>query len=308
MISYKYKFKNKSGVEITLNDHNPLTPDHVYALQAYPSVTKAIKNNELERNGQNNYWDFFSYYGKLSFNFSGIILAENEIVLEQMKQDMLKVFSLPFQPTETNDGYITMTWLDNAGVSKSVEVKLSNDIQFDRQLGKRYLMNFIIQLKAKTNYIQDAGNATLTAGTRAWYQQGGILLPTLLPLSWNPNWQNTLQVNVLGNGAFPIIKIFGESQQKIVNPKITNTTTGEVFLLNLTLDNETNFIEIDTEKGTAMNNFGNDVSGFVDANSSFINLVTGVNKLLYTSEQDPYVSGLLPTAVIEVRYKNYYSI
>ncbi len=308
MISYKYNFKNKSGAELILNDHNPLTPDHVYALQSYPSISKSVKNNELDRNGQNNYWDFFSYYGKLSFNFSGIIVAENEIVLEQMKQDLLRVFSLPLQPTDINDGHITMEWQDNASVNKSVEVKLTNDIQFDRPLGKRYIMNFIIQLKAKTNYILDAGTPATATGTRAWYQQGGIILPTLLPLSWNPNWQNTLTVNIIGNGGFPVIRVYGESQQKIINPKITNTTTGEVFLLNLDLENQNSWVEIDTENGTVMNNFGNDVSGFVDLDSSFINLVTGENKFLYTSDNDPYVSGLLPTAVLEIKYKNYYAI
>lgn len=307
MISYQYKFTNKQNVSLTFNDHTT-DPSKIYALQSYPTISKAIKNTEVERDGQNNFWDFFSYYGKLTFNFTGIMVANSLADLEEMKLEMLKVFGLPLQPTDTNDGYVTMEWTDDAGINKTVQVKLVNDIQFDRGLKVHYKMSFILQLKAKTNYIYDSASLTTVSGVRAWYQAGGILLSTLLPFTWNPNWQNAVSVPVTGAGAFPIIKIFGEDQQVLQNPTITNTTTGEVFKINMNLTGSTSWIEIDTELGTIKDQAGSDISSFVDPDSAFINLVTGVNTLLYTSDEDPYVSGLLPNGVIEVKYKNYYAI
>ena len=109
MTGYDFKFTNKAGDFIIINEGSQagshIDPYNVYALQKYPTFTKSFKNNEIARQGQVGVWDFYSYYGRLSIVFSGIIVAETNQKLEQMKAKMSKIFALPMQPTETNDGY-----------------------------------------------------------------------------------------------------------------------------------------------------------------------------------------------------------
>lgn len=309
MISYKYKITNKQGKIVYLNDHTT-DPSNLYALQKYPSFSKVVKNNEQDRVGQNNYWDFYSYYGKQTLGFAGLIVADSHQKLEQMKQDLIQVFALPLQPNDTNDGYVNISWTDDDGINKEVEAKIVSDITFDRPLQRRYALDFIVQLKTKDNFIKTAGDYITVNGYRAWLSQGGILLPTLLPTGFDYEYQNEFQVDISGMLALPIIKITGESTQVIKNPTITNLTTGEVFKINTNLYNENTWLEIDTDKGTVIDQNGNDVTSLIDTNSSFITLSNGVNKLLYTSDNDPYESNILPEMTsykITVKYKELYA-
>lgn len=309
MISYKYKITNKQGKILFLNDHIT-DPSNVYALQKYPAFSKAIKNNELDRVGQNNYWDFYSYYGKQTLGLTGLIVADSHQKLEQMKQDLIQVFALPLQPNDTNDGYVTLSWTDDDGIDKEVEAKLISDIIFDRPLQRRYSLDFIIQLKTKDNFIKSAGDYTTVNGYRSWFSLGGIKLPTLLPTGYSYGYQDEITVNISGITALPIIKLTGESTQVIKNPKIVNVTTGEEFKINTNLYNENTYLTIDTDKGTVIDHNGNDVTSLIDTNSSFITLTNGANILRYLSDNDPYDSDILPEKTshkIEIKYKELYA-
>lgn len=315
MTGYDFKFTNKAGDFIIINEGSQagshIDPYNVYALQKYPTFTKSFKNNEIARQGQVGVWDFYSYYGRLSIVFSGIIVAETNQKLEQMKAKMSKIFALPMQPTETNDGYVKIEWTDEDGNSKFVEAKLTQDIAFDRGLADHSTMSFLINLKTKTPYIYSggiAGDYLLESGIRGYKSSGGIFLPTLLPISWSGDWQNVLSIDnsTSTTESQTKIKIFGEAQQQINNPRITNLTTGKFMQVNITLADETDWIEIDAYNGTIKNKNGDDVSGLLETGSAFITLIVGINELVYTSNENPYISLLMPTAVYEVRYLNAY--
>lgn len=293
MISFKFKITNKQGKILTLNDH-VTDPNNVFALQKYPTFQKEVKNNEVARTGQNNYWDFYSYYGKQTLGFTGVIVADNHQKLEQMKQEMLQVFALPIQPNATNDGYVKIEWTDDDGILKEVEAKLTADIQFDRALQRRWVLDFIIQLKTKDNFVRGGGDLIVQKGKRGYFNNGGIFLWTLLPISWQSQYLNILPVNITGVSAYPIIRLYGENQQQITNPSIKNLTTGETFVVNTTITGATSYIEINTETGDVKDHNNIDLSGQVTSNSSFITLVSGVNNLIYVSDETPLTTALMP--------------
>lgn len=306
MISYQYLITNRNGDSITINDHTD--PENVYALQAYPKFTKNIKNTEIERVGQNNYWDFYSYNGKMSINFQGVIVAEDHQTLEQMRAQMMKVFAIPIQSTVSQDGYVTIQWTDDDGVDKQIEAKLVSDINFERRLQRRTVMDFQIQLKANKNYIVNQGGYTGTVnGSRGYYAEG-FLLPTLLPFSMTEGYRNILSITPASAGALPIIRLYGEDQQLITSPRILNIDTGEYFQVDLTLNNSSEWVEINTEEGTVVNQSGVDVSGYININSGFLTLNAGLNQLVYLSNEDPFVNGILPEAGtrVSVSYKEIY--
>lgn len=315
MTGYDYKITNKNGDFLIINEGSQagahVDPLNVYALQKYPTFTKSFKNNEIPRQGQNGSWDFYSYLGRLAIVFSGIIVAENNLKLEQMKADLNRIFALPVQPTPTNDGYVTISWTDEAGTPKFVEAKLTSDISYDRGLADHTTMSFLINLKTKTPFVY-GGDGTaeylLQSGVRGYRESGGIILPTLLPIGWASDWVNILSIdNSTANSAsLTKIKIFGEAQQVINNPRITNFTTGEFIQVNVSLIDETDWIELDAYNGTIKNRNGDDVSGSLESGSSFITLATTTNNLLFTSDENPYTTLFYPTAVFEVRYLTAY--
>lgn len=307
MLSYQYTITNKKGDSIILNDHTD--PYSVYALQDYPKFSKNIKNNEMERTGQNNYWDFYSYNGKMSLSFSGVIVANSHQELEQKKNLMQTVFAIPLQSDPLNDGYVTITWTDDDGIDKQIEAKLYQDISFNRKLQQRTVMDFQIQLKCKNNYVSNqAGYTVITNGLRGYFLNG-FTLPTLLPITFTSGYQNIVTINITATGALPKIKLYGENQLPITNPRVLNIDTGEVFQLDMVLNGASDWVEINTEDGTVLNQSGVDVSGYINLSSSFLSLSTGANNLVYLSDEDLNINGILPESGthIEVSYKELYA-
>lgn len=310
MISYKYKITNKSGKTIYFNDHIT-DPDNVIALQKYPSFSRLIKSQEIDRVGQNNYWDFFSYWGKQTLSFQGIIVAENNQKLEQMKADIQNTFALPIQPVGDFDGYVVISWTDVNGIDKQIEAKLVNDIQFDRELRQRELMTFIIQLKTKYNFVEDMGDYNEVIGSRGYFYNYGITLPTLLPAEAIPNIYGEIDINISGIGSYPIFEIKSEIDTVITNPKITNLTTGQMMRLNYTMSaNET--IIIDTLAGKITSNISGvetDITALLNDEDIFMSLVSGINSILYTDD-NLEIDDLNATPepnTFKIKYKNIYA-
>lgn len=315
MTGFDFKITNKQGDFIILNEGSQLgahvDPYNVYALQKYPTFTKGIKNNEITRTGQVGVWDFYSYYSKLAIVFQGVIVAESEQKLEQMKAKMNKIFYLPSQPTDTNDGYVRISWTDLDGISKFVDAKITADIAYDRNLREKNVLSFSINLKTNSPFIY-SGTGTdeyiIESGIRGYQTSGGIILPTKLPFKWNGSFNNVLTIDNSASNAssFTKIKIFGEAQQIINNPTIINLTTGESIKVNTPILDETDWIEIDAYAGTIKNKNGDDISGLLESGSSFITLIAGINELVFISDENPYATLKTPTAIYEINYLKAY--
>lgn len=301
MIGTTYTITNRDGELIKINDH-VTNPNQIIALQEYPSFDVDIKNNEIDREGQHGIWDFYSYFGKRIMTFSGVIVGATEQDVEAVKNKLIKVTSIPLQSDEDNDGYVVVKWTDVNGESWQVEAKLIKSIQFGRPMKQNYRLDFNFSLKANDPYLYSQTLNT-QVGIRGYIQQGAQF-PIELPATIGQNLNNLLTVTNDGEVSIhTLIRIYGEDQGDITNPKIENRTTGKTFQINTVITGASNWIEIDSNEGTVVDQSGADLSGDIDTESEFILLAPGSNELLYTSDEDPVITLESPTAPWSIKFR-----
>lgn len=294
MIGIKFKLTNKDGDTITINDHTT-NPAQIIALQQYPTMEVNIKNREIDKEGQHGVWDFNSYYGSRFINFQGIIVGDTADDVIAVRDKLIKVMQLPVQPTSSRDGVISIKWTDEASESWQINAILLRDIQFSRPMKQDQTLTFNLSMKAVDPFI--VGQTLFQQiGVRGYVQQGSQM-PISMPAIIGTVQKNLL--NATNNGAVyahTIIRLYGEAQQAITNPRILNLTTGDLCEIATTLADETEWVEINSQTGSIVKNDGTDLSGFLTTESTFILLKTGLNELMYLSDEDPAQTLLQPTA------------
>jgi hypothetical protein len=306
MIGYTFTLTNRNGLQIKLNDFST-DPLNFVALQEYPVFDVDVKNSEINKDGQHGIWDFNSFYGKRVLQFAGIIIGTNEAQVETLKTLMLQVVSLPSRPNATQDGLVKVEWTDAGGNSWYTWAKLDRAIRFDRQMKHIFRLDFVMTLKAPDPTIRSQTEQNAN-GTRSWLQ-GQLAVPFLTPFTIGYSYQQ--QVTVTNGGSFEadtIVRLYGETGG-ITNPYIYNLTTGAIFQVNTTLADATKWVEIDSEKGTVVDQDGNDLSGLVDSSSNYVKLQVGANQLIYWSDEsenvnDPLNTDTTPTAVFTIKFRN----
>jgi len=300
MIGWQFTITDKKGNSFTINDHTD--PNNFVALQAYPQFDVAIKNSEIDKEGQHGIWDFFSYYGRRTVTFQGVIVGSDEQTVEVIKSMMQNILGFPAQPTAANDGQVYLEWTDLDGKDWEIECKLYSNIQFSRDIKKKYMLEFSFTLKASDPFILSQSSFS-SAGTRGYYTSGGFF-PLGLPSVLGVNPVNALSI-VNGGSVFAqtTIRIYGEVEGAVTNPVIRNITTGKDFALSLTLADENSWIEIDSKQGTVLDQDGNDKSGNIVSTSEFITLQPGTNQILYMSDEDPLIVLYYPSASYTVGYR-----
>lgn len=302
MIGITYTITNRAGASFKINDH-VTDPNNFIALQSYPQFDVDVKNSETNREGQHGVWDFFSYYGRRTIGFQGLLIGDDEQSVDTLKNSMLAVLGFPAQPSTLSDGYVTLTWTDFDGNAWQIECKLSNTIQWNRPMQQGYRLEFNFTLKASDPFIYGQVLNSI-AGTRGYVQSGGsfpLSMPALLGLTYFG------ALTIVNNGAIDaqtIIKIWGESAGAINNPQIVNITTGKVLSLASVIADETEWIEIDSKNGTVVNQIGTDLSGQIVGDSEFPVLASGTNEIVYLSDEDPAIVLYYPTASWTVAYRN----
>lgn len=302
MIGTLYTITNQAGATFSFNDHvtNPL---RFIALQAYPQFDLDIKNNEINKEGQHGIWDFFSFYGRRTINFSGIIVGENEIDVETQKNLMLNVLGFPTQPTATSAGIVYLRWTDILGSSWEIECKLASSVQFSRELRQKQTLEFNLSLKASDPFIYSQTEYSI-AGTRGYVVAGGMF-PLPMPALLGENYSGFISIlNLSQIDAQTTIRIYGESTGAVTNPRIRNLTTGKRFNLSSSLANASSWIEINTKLGTVVNDAGVDKSGEIIGDSEFPILIPGINEILYESDQDPAIVLYSPSGPFTVKYRD----
>lgn len=302
MIGLQYTLENLNGDSIIINDHTT-NPNQIIALQAYPQFDVDIKNAEINREGQHGIWDFFSFYGRRLTTFSGVIVGATEEDVETVKNQLIKVLALPSQPNNSQSGYVTLSWTDTLGDNWYLRGKLVNTIQFNRNMKQIFRLDFNFSIKSADPFILSQ-EIQEEDGIRG-YTQVGALFPLSLPAILGSTQVNSFIVNNEGLAfSQTIIRIYGEDTQDLTNPKITNLTTNQFFQINTTLSGSTSYIEIDSQLGTVVDNNGTDLSGFVSGDSNFLQLQQGENEMFYSSDEDPNVTLLEPSAIIEISWRN----
>lgn len=283
MIGYTYTIENKYGDSFKINDH-VTDPLNVIALQSYPDMDVDIKNNEVDLDGQHGIWDFYSFFGKRNISFSGVIVGEDEAEVETMRRKIVSVLALPLQPTEDDDGYVTISWEDALGISYTVQAKMTRSPRFDRDLRQKYRLNFLISFKASDPFIL-GGESEQANGVRGYFTMG-VTFPITLPAIIGQISVGTQEVDNDGTMyAHTKIRLSGEAAGVLTNPRITNLSTGAYFQLDTTLANNTKWLEIDSRYGTVVDQDGVDKSAFINEASTFLLLKPGVNTLIYTANE-----------------------
>ncbi len=284
MIGYTYTITNKLGDSFKINDF-VTDPDNFIALQQYPDMDIDVKNSEVALDGQHGIWDFFSYFGKRMISFNGVVIGEDEEQVELLRSSIVRVLSLPMQPTTDEDGYVTISWEDATGAEWSFDAKMSSSPRFSRSMKQNYRLDFLISLKTDNPFILSAEETT-GEGTRGYFAYG-VLFPIELPAQMGQVAQDSIIVENDGTmAAHTIIRLYGEAGGVITNPTITNSTTGKSFQVETTLADDTKYIEIDSQEGSVVDQDGNDLSADIEVNSEFILLKSGENEVIYTADDE----------------------
>lgn len=225
MLSFHYTITNNSnGKSFTIGQNDDGTTfcegGGGLGLQQYPSFEMDIRNEERARTGQHGIWDFFSFYGKRAIVFQGLIIEDSHADLITKEQLMQEVLSLPAQPSSDNDGYVTISWTDDAGITWEVDAKLQEDIQFRRNMGQTTQADFFISLKAKDPIIFNSVENQIVQ-VRGW-RQGIMVLPAFLPSMFNIAYSHVVNLYQKGNTDGPArFRLWGSAVQTINNPKVT---------------------------------------------------------------------------------------
>lgn len=284
MIGYTYTITNRAGDSFKINDF-VTDPDNFIALQQYPDMDIDVKNDEVALDGQHGIWDFFSFFGKRMITFNGVVIGEDEEEVELLRTQIVKVLSLPMQPTEEDDGYVTISWTDATGAEWSFDAKMASSPRFSRSMKQNYRLDFLISLKTDNPFILSSESIT-GEGTRGYFVYG-VLFPIELPALMGYVGVGGLEVENEGTmSAHTVIRLYGEAGGVITNPTITNTTTGKSFTVETTLADDTEYIEIDSAEGSVVDQDGADLSADIDEDSEFILLKSGTNELIYSADDE----------------------
>lgn len=303
MIGTKFTLENADGHSIVINDHET-DPQNLIALQEYPTFEMEIKNQEISKEGQHGIWDFHSFYGKRLIVFSGVIIGENEEKVVELQDQLKLVVGLPLEPTDTNNGIITVKYTDPRGRALQTTGKISSPMRFSRTMKQPFRLNFQLILKSANPDIESQIE-TEDIGKRA-YLIGSLQLPTKLSAKIDIVDRQLLTVTNIGNTyAKPRIVING----KLTNPIIRNLSTGKYmsFTRVVSLGDQ---IKIDVAAGTITDKDDVDISGDLDEGSEFIQLKTGDNIFQLLSDENetekPVATRIIPDEEIKVNHRDTY--
>jgi hypothetical protein len=303
-------FTIKSKVDPTkfviINDHTD--PENLIALQKYPSMEVDIRNDEINREGQHGVWDFFSFYGKRVFVFEGVIIGEDEDSVTTLKKSLDFICQLPAQPLSGDDGTVLIQWTDPNGKAWESEAKISSAINYGRDMHQKFRLNFMLVLKAPDPLI--LSQETIEVDGVRGYPMGGFMLPFTVPFVIGVSYINKFEVD--NDGTIPAditFRMFGSAHFPITNPRISNITTGEFMQVDISLADETEYIEINTKTGEVLDQDGVDQSGNIHVGSTFPRLAVGTNELFYTSTESadsnaPPITGLEPDEIIQTEHRD----
>jgi hypothetical protein len=302
MIGTIFELINANGESIKINDHSD--PNNFIALQEYPTFELEIKNQEIQKEGQHGVWDFNSFYGKRLITFGGVIIGDDEEKVVELQDQLKLVLSLPLEPTESNNGVITIKYTDPRGRALQTTGKIYNPIRFSRNMKQKYRLNFQLVLKSANPQLE-AQAETESIGARG-YELGSLRLPTKMSTKIDIIKRQVLTITNNGNTyASPIMTING----KVTNPKLTNLSTGAYMEFTRTVALGEKII-IDVYNGTITDENGTDISSDLVAGSDFIKLQPKENRLYLISDEneteDPVATRIIPDEELKSVHRDTY--
>lgn len=225
--------------------------------------------------------------GARLFTFSGIIYwttEEKRLAYQELK----KIIKAEDFPSITNKWFYDLKWTDKRGENVQIKAKVYQPLKTIE--GNHDTLNFEFSLLSEDSlyYSQEEKIANWGIGI-LW----GNVLPNTLPnnLFW---WVDYIEIENEGDAkTWLYLQILGE----LVNPRITNLTTGQTMKINTTT---TNLIIDNREKPFIITNNGVNIKSL--QTGQYVYLVWGINLILISCEN--YTSQ--DQASVYLKYRNAY--
>lgn len=213
------------------------------------------------------------------------------------------------------------TWQDSKLLIDGEEVIVAFDPS-PITYGKTYRLQFdLVQFEGITDYefkySFSAGESEAAIEASGTFDESGVVHIThdfvATDHGYSPDDYLTFGGNTLGGVYFVNVSLKEVTPEAphgaITNPSIYNTTTGARFTINTTLADDTEWIEIDSKRGTVVNQDGEDLSGLVTGASEYIRLQPGNNTLVYLSDESanaesPVITWKFPTAQATIKHRD----
>lgn len=207
--------------------------------------------------------------GARVFLFKGIIYgtkAEKEEAYKQLKA----IIKTEDFPGIQNKGFYTLNWTDKRGINVTTSAKVYQPLLTEE--GRNESLEFEFTLLSENNFYLSQVEKTINWGVGLLW---GNILPNILP---NNLFGGSDYIEVTNDGdykAWLYISVIGE----LLNPRITNITTGQTMKIAGT----TNNLIVDNRKKPFLITDGG-VNIKAQQTGQFIYLVAGLNKIVVSCE------------------------
>lgn len=276
LLNIEYTFTNNdTGESITFSDASDTS--EIVVIHAVPTgLHSAIINqaqNDLSFRDGIQTGD--AYLGAKVVTWEVIMVADTVNKMNDLINKICKVFMPPVE-RGLNKTLHRLTYTDVDGYAKYLDYEIETLPQFSKTVGQQIRMDCVFTIRANDPRKYGAlSQATLTSQTISGGLQVETQLPAQLPIAFEGG------STVTNNGSYkssPLITINGA----VTNPILYNLTTGQALKYNVTL-NAGDSIACNCVTGETTKN-GADNSSELDDTSTFIDLLSGSNELIFTDD------------------------
>ncbi len=293
MIGTQITIKNhESGEEIILNDH-VTDPDNVIALQSFPTFEPDVRSQNLPRQGAHGEFRLPTYYSGMSIVLQGVIAAENEDKVWDIKHQLDAVMKLSrkgFPAKYSGDdefpplfnSTIRLSFMTPDGKEVFLDATPIKAVSYDRPLMQDFILNFQVIVRSTIPYMISIGEEENVEAGELGYRIDGFKIPIEIPFSFESQLVNEITINMETEG-FAVVTMNGSAGGAIVNPRITNITNGNTLMVRKILNGSHQKFVVDGIYQTVKDENKLDVGQYVDG--EFIFLEKGENILIYTADK-----------------------
>jgi hypothetical protein len=275
LLNVQYTFTNNdTGQSITFSDGTDTTEIvviHTIPTGLHSAIIRQAQENLSFRDGIQS---GDAYLGAKVITWEIIMVADSEAKMISLINKIRKIFMPPVE-RGLNKTLHRLTFTDVDGYAKYLDYEIETFPQFSKTVNNHVRMDCVFTIRANDPryYAQTVSQSVLSS----LYVSGGLQVEAQVPAQLAIAFVGG--VVIVNNGSYkssPKITIRGP----VTNPILYNLTTGQALKYNVTLLAGEN-IYCDCVTGQTTKN-GSDNSSELADDSTFIDLISGNNRLLFT--------------------------
>jgi hypothetical protein len=247
----------------------------------------AIRSSSYDRSGEHGGVMNNVLYGARLITLNGRIASNTLAAFEQKRRALESATRITRDSSGLAEGKtLYLTTMDDLQLQTMVYLQTSLKMAIETPLSAK----FQLQLYAP-DFALDS--QTLQSASLGRYGGGGFILPVIAPIVSTVGTGGTGSVTNGGTvESYPILRFNGQ----LTNPRLTNTTTGETILLEMTIASGEQVV-VDMKNRTIVQGGVTNRISKKSSDSDFWSLETGVNYLQLTTSD----SGDAGTVTVEHR-------